>query len=95
MWSAIPVALLCMVVNWKERLGSSPPRGQSPVDYRGLSFIYLSVCPPRLSGLKSALSGLKSAHLGLKSALKGFDSEKADFRPERADLRPERKGFRP
>ena len=24
MWSAIPVALLCMVVNWNERQGSGP-----------------------------------------------------------------------
>ena len=24
MWSAIPVGLLCMVVNWNERQGSGP-----------------------------------------------------------------------
>ena len=25
-WSAIPVALLCIVVNWNERQGSGPER---------------------------------------------------------------------
>ena len=33
MWSAIPVALLCNIVNWNERQGS----------------VCLSVCPPRPS----------------------------------------------
>ena len=28
MWSAIPVALLCMVVNWNERQGSGPKGDQ-------------------------------------------------------------------
>ena len=28
MWSAIPVALLCMVVNWNERQGSGPKRDE-------------------------------------------------------------------
>ena len=27
MWSAIPVALLCMVVNWNERKQGSGPEG--------------------------------------------------------------------
>ena len=36
MWSAIPDALLCMIVNWIERKQGSPWRGQSPVEHRGL-----------------------------------------------------------
>ena len=27
MWSAIPVALLCMIVNWSERKQGSSPEG--------------------------------------------------------------------
>ena len=27
MWSAIPVALLCMIVNWSERKQGSGPKG--------------------------------------------------------------------
>ena len=35
MWSAIPVALLCMVVNRNERKQGSGPKGESPVEHRG------------------------------------------------------------
>ena len=59
MWSAIPVALLCMVVNQNERHGSRT---------QGI-FVRPSIhpTPQALSGLKSALSGLKSALSGLES----------------------------
>ena len=94
MWSAIPVALLCMIVNWSERK-------------QGDLRLFVRSSPQALSGLKSALSGLKSALSDLKSALSGFESVRAElertsfrpkrayFRPQRADSRPERADFRP
>ena len=81
MWSAIPVALLCMVVNRNERKqGSGTDRDEV---HRGtfvcLLFVCPSISPPQaLSGLKSALSGLKSALTGRKSALSGLELERAD-----------------
>ena len=100
MWSALPVALLCMIVNFnKRRQGSGPEEGQSPVETMGTFVcpsVCPSVCPPQaLSGLESVLSGLKSALSGLKSALSGLESEKKDLGPKRTDLRPERADYRP
>ena len=43
MWSAIPVALLCIIVNLRGEAGQQPRRGQSPVG--GLSFVRLSASP--------------------------------------------------
>ena len=88
MWSAIPVALLCMVVNRNERQGSGPEGDCRTQGTFVHSFIHPSVrlsAPQALSGLKSFLSGLKSALLGLKSALSDSSPESADFRPERTD----------
>ena len=91
MWSAIPVALLRMIVNWSEgKQGSGPKETKS---FRTLwTFIGPSVCSfvclfihlPRPSGMKSVLSGLISTLSGLKSALSCLESEKTDLRPERA-----------
>ena len=50
MWSAIPVALLCMVVNQNERQGSGPEGDKvlyNTGDFR--SFVRPSVRPPRPS----------------------------------------------
>ena len=106
MWSAVPNALLCMIVIWSERKQGSGPEGDEVLwNTGGLSFVIPSIGSPQalsglksalsglkftLSGLKSVLSGLKSALSGLKSALSGLESERADFRPGRADSRPER-----
>ena len=95
MWSAIPVALLCMVVNWRERKQGSGPKGNKVLQNTGEilfihSFVCLSVPPPEaLSGLKSTFSGLKSTFSGLKSSLSGLESEGADVRPKRNDFRLE------
>ena len=35
MWSALPVALLCMIVKKWEEAGQRPPRGRSPIEHRG------------------------------------------------------------
>ena len=67
MWSAIPIALLCMVVNQNERKqlpSISPPQALS-----GLKSV--------LSGLKSTLSGLKSALSGLESERADLRPERA------------------
>ena len=46
MWSAIPVALLCMIVNWSERKQGSGPEGDEVLwNTGGLSFVSLSVRP--------------------------------------------------
>ena len=40
MWSAIPIALLCMTVNWSERKQGSGPEGDKVLlNTGGLSFI--------------------------------------------------------
>ena len=106
MWSAIPVALLCMIVNWSEGKQGSGPEGDKVLyNTGGLLFVRPSVIPSvpqALSGLKSALSVLISTLSGLKSALSSLESkravlrfERADSRPEIADSRPERADFRP
>ena len=93
MWSAIPVALLCMIVNWSEGKQGSGLEGEKVLlnagDFR-LS-VRLSVrpsirlSPPQaLSGRKSALSGRKSTFSGLNSAFSCLKSERANLRPERA-----------
>ena len=63
MWSAIPVALLCMKVNWSARKqGNSPQKGRSPREHRGTivcSSVHPSVClfvPPRPSQALNLLS---------------------------------------
>ena len=38
-WSAIPVALLCMVVNWNERQGSGPKEDEVLWNTEGLLFV--------------------------------------------------------
>ena len=63
MWSAIPVALLCMVVNQNERKQGSGSEGDDVLlntgDFRLFvrSFVRPSIrlSPQALSGLKSAL----------------------------------------
>ena len=74
MWSAIPVALLCMIVYWNERKQGSGP--EVLYNTGGLLFAHLSVrpfiCPSVPPGLKSTLSDLKSTLSGLKSALSGL-----------------------
>ena len=48
MWSAIPVALLCMIVKWKERKQDSGPKGDEVLGNTGeLSFIL----PEEVDGL--------------------------------------------
>ena len=91
MWSAIAVALLCMIVNWSDGKQGSVPEGDKALQNKEdfcLSIhpsIRLSVGPPQaLTGLKSALSGLKSTLSGLKSAFSCLGSEKEDLRPKRA-----------
>ena len=40
MWSAIPVALLCMIVNWSEGKQGSGPKGDEVLQNTGgLSFV--------------------------------------------------------
>ena len=71
MWSAIPVALLYMIVNWNERKQGSGPEGDKVLSNTGdqghssiCLFVRLSVSPsPR------ALLDLKSTHSGLKFTL--------------------------
>ena len=75
MCSAIPIALLCMVVNQNERKQESGTDRDEV--HRGtfvcLLFVCPSISPPQaLSGLKSALSGLESAISGLKFTLSGL-----------------------
>ena len=67
MWSAIPIALLCMIVNRSERKQGSGPEGNVVLQNTGdfcLFVCCLSISPPpkALTVLKSALSGLKSAY---------------------------------
>ena len=77
MWSAIPVALLSMVVNRNERKqGSGPEWDEVLYNTGGLLFVCQS--PQALSGPKSALSGLKFTLSGLKSAHSGLESVRAD-----------------
>ena len=40
MWSAVPVALLCMSMLDEDEAGQRPQRGRSPVEHRGTF-----VCP--------------------------------------------------
>ena len=50
MWSAIPIALLCMVVNWNERKQGSGPKGDKVLQNTGgLLFVCLSIHPPKPS----------------------------------------------
>ena len=62
------------------------PKGTSPVEHRGLSFVRLSDRP----SVPQPLSGLKSALLDSRPERTDFRPEKADFRPARADFKPER-----
>ena len=94
MWSAIPVALLCMIVILSERKQGSGPEGDEVLKNTGdfRSFVCLFVrlfVPPSLgpSGLKyghwdlkSGLSGLKSSLSGLKSSLSGLKSSLSGFK---------------
>ena len=74
MWSAIPVALLCMVVNWNERKqGSGPKVHEVLLSTGGLSLVHLLIHPSVHRQSPQALSGLKFALLCLKSALSGFE----------------------
>ena len=83
MWSAVPVALLCMVLNQNER-----KKGDFSLFVRLSIHSYICLSPQALSGLKCALLRLKSTH-------SGHESERADLRPERLGFRPERADFRP
>ena len=105
MWSAIPVVLLCMIVNCRERKqGSGPVRDfYSSVYPSAHPSVCLSIHLPQalpglestLPGLESALPGLESALSGLQSTLSGLESGRVDFRPKRTDFRPKRADFRP
>ena len=76
MRSAIPVALLFMIVNWSERKqGSGPKRDEVLLNTGGLHPFICSSIHLFLSGLESALSGLKYALSGLNSALSGLESK--------------------
>ena len=81
MWSAIPVALLSMVVNRSETKQGSGPEGDEVLYNTGGTFVRLSIrpsirqSPQALSGLKYTPSGLKYALTGLNSVLSCLESE--------------------
>ena len=63
-WSAIPIAPLCVIVKWCKRKQGSEPKGTKSCRTQGdfCSSVRPFVSPPQaLSGLESALSGLKYA----------------------------------
>ena len=89
MWSAIPVALVCMIVCWSERKQGSSPQEMMPFRLLFIRPFVYSFVPPSsqtLLGLKSALSDLKSVLPGLKSALSGFKSAPSGFKSALLDL---------
>ena len=96
MWSAIPVALLCMVVNQNGGSSAAAPKGTKSCRTQGTS-VRLSVrpSPQALSALKSALFGPKSTLSGVETARKDLRPKRNYFRPERADSRSKRADFRP
>ena len=52
MWSAIPVALLCMIVNWSEGKQGSGPEGDEVLkNTGGLSFVLPEEVNEMLEGL--------------------------------------------
>ena len=65
MWSAIPVALLFMVVNQNGGSRAAAPKGTKSSRSQGTSIRFFHPSAPQaLSALKSALSGLNSALSG-------------------------------
>ena len=59
--SAIPVALLCMIVNWSDRKQGSGPAPKGTKSCRTQGDFYSSIRPtvcPSVHSLKSTLSGL-------------------------------------
>ena len=44
MWSAVPVALLCVSMLDEDEAEQRPQRGRSPVEHRG-TFVHPSICP--------------------------------------------------
>ena len=80
-WSAIPVALLCKIVNLGKRKEGSSPKG---LKHRRTREDFCSfICSPERAGLRAERAGSKPEGAGLKP-------EWADLRPETADLMPER-----
>ena len=78
MWSAIPFALLCMIVNLSERKQGSGPEGDEVLlNTGGLSFIRLFVL-----------------RADIKPERTDCRPGRADFWPKRVDFRPEGTNFR-
>ena len=108
MWSVIPVALLCMIVNWSERRQGSCPEGDKVLEMRGLLFVHSLVLPvflrPEICLLRPEIYPLRPKICPIrpwiwegrfKASKDWYQTGKADFRPERVDFRPERADFRP
>ena len=53
MWSAVPVALLCMSMLDEDEAGQRPRRGRSPVEHRG-TFVRPSVSSSVRSSVRSS-----------------------------------------
>ena len=58
MWSAIPNALLCMIMIFRGEAGQLPWRGRSPVKHRG-TFIRTSTRPSVVWGLRGQILSLR------------------------------------
>ena len=85
MWSAVPVALLCMSLLDEDEAGQRARRGRSPIEHRG-TFVHpsvrpsvrLSVCPSQCSSFRARLSENENLHhiaLGSKYDEKKIDGE--------------------
>ena len=82
MWSAIPIALLCMILNWSEGKQGSGPKGSTQGDFR-------SSCVKKWM---RCYTGLQEPKLRSKKA--DVRPENANLKLERADLRLESAGLR-
>ena len=92
MWSAVPVALLCMVVNRNERQGSGPKGDkvlQNTEDFCLFVRPFVRLSPQALSGLKFALSGLKPVLSG-----QNLPSQAWNLRGQISGLRGQISGLR-
>ena len=79
MWSAIPVALLCKIVNLGKRKEGSSPKGE-----------HRRTCVRSFVRLRPERAGLRAERAGSKPEGAGLKPEWADLRPETADLMAER-----
>ena len=92
MWSAIPVALLCMNVRWSERKQGSSPKGDEILSNTGGLPFFQS---ERAGIAEISPDGANLRSESLRAVLKQDPPEKVNLRPERTYLKPERAALWP